>query len=334
MDRHQFHEQALATAQSPPRLAAGALTSMSDTELREHIHKVSQWLGTHYFVTPSARALSPRLDMTIAFNETSLPGAKTITAISGANGVGKSTFAHSWAHAYHRRKVAGLKLRNGFPQLDVRGGMADAVPVVWLNLQAQAKIAELDVQILNYLGRGLSGTIRDMTLRAVRALEDHRVSVLVIDDVHLLKLSKSSGRDVLDHLKHLNTELGEVGGSMVLIGANLESTDLVYDPQITARLQLHNLQPLGATTAQGRSRWKDTVADMEADLLPLLPHAKAGQLTQNAGALHDLTGGYVGELATMLKQATVAALLSRTGLIDLDLLRQLPVSYRAERATT
>lgn len=307
---------------------------MSDAELADHLVNVSQWLGAHYFVTPSGRDLSPLLDMTIAFNETSLPGAKTITAISGANGVGKSTFAHSWAHAYHRRKVAGLELRNGFPQLEVGGGMADAVPVVWLNLQAQAKIAELDVQILNFLGRGLSGTIRDMTMRAVRALEDHRVSLLVIDDVHLLKLSKISGRDVLDHLKHLNTELGEVGGSMVLIGADLEGTDLVFDPQISARLQLHKLEPIGAATAHGRARWQDTVADMEADLLPLLPQARSGKLEQYAPVLHGLTGGYVGELATMLKRATVAALLNRTGLIDLDLLRQLPRSYRAQRAKT
>nr|WP_255427650.1 TniB family NTP-binding protein [Yimella sp. cx-51] len=290
-------------------------------ELVDQVHAVTAWVAATYVELPTARYGSDFLTRTVQFNEAGLPGAKTIPAISGPNGAGKSTLCHQWAANYYREQVAPFRRDGGVHRWEPTPGLtADVAPVVWVNLQANAQVAEVDVQILQFLGLGLSGVVRELSTRAVKAMIRHRVRVLLIDDVHLLNLTRNGGRDVLDHLKHLNTELGEHGGSLVLVGANLHTTSLVTDTQIAARLRVYQLKPINLDSREERERWSAVVRAAEPGLTPVLPAARTGFLDQHAQLLHDLSGGDPGHLITVLKEAAINAIITRYGTITDEIL--------------
>lgn len=337
MDAVDFHDQVTTPVTRAPALSAAGLAEATDAELAKHVHAVTSWVGQIYVPAPATVALGAAIDSTTQMNEVGLPGAKTIIGLTGPNGAGKSTLCHRWAGEFYRRHVASFPADvHGLPRWQPprgvngqQGSKAVVVPVAWINLQADAKIKELDVQLLRFLRLGVSGTARDLSLRAVQALRDHRVRALVIDDVHLLDLSVRGGRGVLDHLKHLNTELGEHGGSLVLIGANLEYTDLISDPQIATRLHLHRLDPYPVTTKDEAQVWSDVIRTIEPLLLPALPAADVGGLERLAKPLHAMTGGYLGELIDILKRAVIIAVQTKAGEITREVLEACPRSHRA-----
>lgn len=336
MDAFDFQEQGDQGPQKPPLFSAADLAEASDAKLARYVAEAVAWVGTIYVPVPATTVLTTALDTTTAMNEAGLPGAKTIIGLTGPNGAGKSTVCHRWATDFRQRQAAGFpKDVHGWPRWQPprgvngqSGAKAVVVPVVWINLQAEAKIKELDVQMLRFLRLGVSGTARDLSLRVVQALRDHRVRALVIDDVHLLDLSLRGGRGVLDHLKHLNTELGEHGGSLVMIGANLEQTDLVDDPQIATRLHLHRLGPYSVATQPDAAVWRDILRTIEPLLLPGLPAAAPGVLDGFAKRLHGMSGGYLGGLVDILKQAVYWSTRLRVGTITGEVLDRCRCNYR------
>ncbi len=129
-----------------------------------------------------------------------------------------------------------------------------------------------------------------------------------VDDAHLLKTDWKGGRDVLDHVKHINTELGEIGATLILIGANLEDGDLVNDPQIAGRLDLQKFPRYGIDTVAEMRTWQGIVRRLEILVLDHLPAGKPGMLyLQLPGELWHRTQGYLGDLTHLVSQATLAA---------------------------
>jgi len=92
------------------------------------------------------------------------------------------------------------------------------------------------------------------------------VRLVVVDDAHLLKMNRVGGREVLDYLKFLNTELGELHGTLVLVGAHLDGGPIVTDPQIEARLHLLHLHPFGIEAREEQVAWKRFLRDADATL--------------------------------------------------------------------
>jgi hypothetical protein len=139
---------------------------------------------------------------------------------------------------------------------------------------------------------------------------------------------------VLDHIKHLNTRLGQIGVSLVLIGADLEPRDLVHDPQIAARLQLNRFGPYVIRDLDtDRVGWQVIVRDFEDQLLPHLPKSKPKELyTTMAAELHRRTQGYLGDLKALLCGATVSATIDGTHRILPRHLNNVELSKRAEDA--
>ena len=321
MDLRHFDAWAHRSIIAAPSVPLDQLRTMPAAALLDHVHQVTAWIAALYIGLPSAQRGSDFLTRTVSFNEVGLPGAKTIAAISGPNGAGKSTLCHQWAGEYYRAQVRPFRRDGGVHRWEpAHGQTADVSPVIWVNLQANAQVAEVDVQILQFLGLGLSGVVRELSSRAVKAMIRHRVRVLLIDDVHLLNLTRNGGRDVLDHLKHLNTELGEYGGSVVLVGANLDATGLVTDTQIAARLRMYRLGRVDVATAAGRAEWKTIVRAAEPPLRPVLPAAQIGFLDAHARLLHGLSDGHPGRLITVLKEAALNAVITRAGTITADIL--------------
>jgi Bacterial TniB protein len=159
---------------------------------------------------------------------------------------------------------------------------------------------------VNLLG---SFSATEMTNAVVSAVQRHKVQMLIIDDVHLMKTDLKRGREVLDHVKHLNTELGEHNASLVLVGAELKESTLVMDPQIRGRLKLKTFPRYGVDGIDGQRSWQRILRDLETRISPHLSSAKDGMLYRRmAGDLWDRTGGFLGPLKELVTKAALVAI--------------------------
>lgn len=337
MDSHLWHAQAIAPAPvRPTPLTPAQVSRLDDDQAQAYNDSVKGWLLRHIVSIPHLKQTLTRLSETVADNALLPPGAKNLLCIDGPNTVGKSTLARGWAQGKYRDWVASAPVgRDGFPELRPGGRIRSAAftPVIWINLLADADVAQLDRQILDFVGINSSGPARGLPSLVVQAIADHGIKMLVVDDAHLLKTRRIKGRAVLDHLKHLNTELGEYGSSLVLVGANMAGTQITEDPQIKGRLRTFPLRPLRADDVAGMAQWQKQLLTFEAEYLPYVPRTEVGTLAQKYAALiWRRTQGHVGDVAELIRQATIAAVQSGTFRVTQAQLLSVPLSQRAQEA--
>ncbi|MCF8572137.1 TniB family NTP-binding protein [Gordonia sp. HY002] len=294
-----------------------------------------RWLNALYIETAETRVVADRLNEIVDENAETGPGAKGIASVAGANTLGKSTAVRRWAMQKYVEWTADsptgpdeLPTWNPQPTID-----ADLCPVVWLNLQSGAMVKGFNSQVLDFFRLPASGAAHQTSTAAVRALARHGARALVIDDFHLLRTNWKGGREVLDHVKYMNTELGEFNASLILVGTDLRTSPMMSDAQIVGRLQPMDLAPYGIETSAEQHAWQQLMYRLEGHLLPHLPRASEGLFTsQLAGPIWKRTQGYVGDATRLLRIATLAAITDGTYTICADHLKDVRLSDRAHTA--
>lgn len=334
MDSQLWHEYCTAeAAQEPPPLTVRQWNTMPDQRREAHIAELSCWLANVFVQTDELSTIDAAMSKTVRINAYSRPGAKRLPALTGQNFVGKSTLMMRWARNRYNEWTAGADCdERGRPVIyPARGCEADLCPVVWIDLPSAATIKDVDSAILAFFNLPSDGVKREVSRSAVSAVRRHQTRVVVIDDVHLLKTNWKGGRDVLDHVKHLNTEFGQVGVTLILVGANLDGGDLVNDPQIAARLRLRRFSPYPIDSIAERRTWQAIVYQLEKQVLPHLPRGKPEMLfTKLAGELWHRTQGYLGDLTELVGSAAVAAIEDGTFKILPKHVDSVELSERAE----
>lgn len=272
---------------------------------------------------------------TLRRNGFSPPGAKEIFALSGPNYVGKSTFMQRWARERHNEltRAAATDCR-GRPVFNpTEDTEVDLCPVVWALIGSKATPKGVNQRILESFGLPGDDEVGVLTTRAVNAVRRHRTQIVIFDDVHLLYTDWKGGRFVLDHIKNINTELGYTNATVMLVGANIENSSLIEDPQIAGRLTVSTLYPYGVSTFNDRRDWQRVVRQLEERVLPHLSAGVSGMLfTELAGELWLRTQGFVGDLKTLVGEALIAAIEDETGRIVLEHLNGVELTKRAEDA--
>lgn len=336
MDSHTWH---LACTRppppEPPHYTESGWGSMTSQNRARAITALRQWLNGLYIETDETRAVARRLTEIVEENSETGPGAKAIAAVAGASTLGKSTAVRRWAVQKYTGWTAGapkgpgeLPVWNPQPTVD-----ADLCPVVWLNLQSAAMVKGFNSQILDFFRLPATGAAHQTSIAAVRALARHGAKAVVIDDFHLLRTNWKGGREVLDHVKYMNTELGEFNASLILVGTDLKTSAVMSDAQLVGRLQPMELTPYGIETSEEQHAWQQLLEQMERHLLPHLPRASEGLFTsQLAGPIWKRSQGYVGDATRLLRRAVLAAVADGTYTITKDHLREIRLSDRAHMA--
>lgn len=312
MDAELFHARATASpVRRPEPVAAEQLAVMNDTRKWDYLDALAKWVGKELVDTEAGIAVKTAMDKAFRQNCDSPLGAKNVLCLNGSFGVGKSTLMKKWAEAHYVRWTRHLGLGpDGLPEWcpDISMSGAKFTPVVWVNLSAGARIKAFDQQVLEFIGVNPSGAARELTSRITAAIRIHGIRMLVIDDAHLLRTDWADGRQVLDHIKHMITELGEHGASLVLIGAEMRDGPILSDPQLATRLRLVSMTPMRIDSRDEKRAWQIQLKAFEEMLLPFLPKTAAGTLPRRfAPLIWRRTQGYVGEAAILLKQAMLLA---------------------------
>ena len=318
MDAHHWHQQTTAAPRANvSALTEGQLRRATPEERQEYASAVRRFLRVTPLKSPMHECLAAALDEALAQIEDEPPGARTILSLSAPFGVGKSSLIKDWAQRLYRDWLGdrhGLDLPEWSP---VAGVSADWVPVVYVTLMARSNARALYSALLAYLGYPTQGVSRDVALWTTRALGTHGVRLVIVDDAHMLTTEKATGRATLDALKQVNTELGELGGTLVLVGANLTGGAALTDPQIRARLLEHTLEAYDLRSRAGVGQWQELLAGAESRIRPFLPNLSEGTLPSTFGAIiYKRTQGYVGDTHSLIAGATAQALLN--GRTDLE----------------
>lgn len=334
MDARMWHNYCLSKPpEKPPPLTLRSAKGMSDDERAVYTDQLRRWLGHLYLLSPELEAIGAAMTNLVQANAEKPPGTKDVIVLTGPNVVGKSTLMMRWGRdRYLEWTRFAAHDHYGYPIIQLtQDSEADLSPIAWMNLPAGAVKGTFDREFLGYFGLSGQGKIDQLSHRAIAAAARHQTRVLVVDDAHLLKTDWKGGREVLDHVKHINTELGMIGTTLILVGANLEGGDIVCDPQISGRLKLMKFPSYSKDDVNEMRRWQAVTRQLERLVLPYLPAGKPGMLfTQHAGELLYRTDGYLGDLTELVAAATLAAIQDGTNRILLRHLNAVTLSERAE----
>lgn len=331
MDSHLWHRHANSTTiQAPTPWTGAQLECSSDRARGQYASEVRRFLRGRTLISPKHEAVSAELDQALAWVEDEPPGARTILSLSAPFAVGKSSMIKQWARGRYRAWVTDLAA-NQLPEWeDGTGTRFDFVPIIYVTLMARSKAKDVHGALLTFLGYPSRGSVSEITLRTTNALRNHRVRLVVVDDAHMLHTSSITGRETLDALKQINTELGELGGTVVLVGANLTDGPALSDPQIRGRLYEHHLRPYSLASPDEKAQWQQLLGDAESQLRHYLPDMPRDLLpTQLAGPTYKRTQGFIGDVSTLLAGATSNALRHGRSQLEASDISQVRLSQRA-----
>lgn len=331
MDAQDWHRQATQPPVTwPDPVGFDRLDRMPSGEARAYTESLTDALMGALVSADEGAAAAQRLEQVVRTNRMRPPGAMQMAALSAPFTAGKSTLIKLWALGVYRALVANQLATNRPTWSPEPGVSADLRPVVYVTLRASSTVKDVNAQLLLFLGYPPEGLARTTTTRVLHALKMHGVRLVIIDDAHMLRATNALGRQVLDYVKFLNTELGEQNGTIVLVGAHLESTAILDDPQIRGRLTVVKLVPYGIQTTEQRRGWQRFLKSAEAPVLPYLPGAEPGLFSRVLPQhLWRRTQGFVGDTTKLIAGATLQAIDARRNQITAADLDVIPLSERS-----
>lgn len=331
MDSRQWHKQAhQCTSAMPVPWEPARVQESPQDQLEAYAAEVRSALRAQRLRSPAHEAIAASLTNALTHAESEPPGARTILSLSAPYAIGKSSLIKDWAQHLYREWTTGSRVVD-LPEWQPEAGVnADLVPVIYVSVLARSNSRDLYSTILEFLGYPGRGTARDATLLTTRALKAHGVRLLIVDDAHMLNTSRVTGRATLDALKQLNTELGELGGSLILVGANLRGGAALSDPQIRGRLLEHDLTPYTLQSPSDIGQWQSLMANARSLLVDYLPDLGIEPMIDElAKAAYRRTQGWVGDVSTLLAGATEATIMRRGTTLTIDDLHDVRLSQRA-----
>lgn len=331
MDSRQWHKQAhQCTSAMPVPWEPARVQESPQDQLEAYAAEVRSALRAQRLRSPAHEAIAASLTNALTHAESEPLGARTILSLSAPYAIGKSSLIKGWAQHLYRDWTTGRRVLD-LPEWQPESGVnADLVPVIYVSVLARSNSRDLYSTILEFLGYPGRGTARDATLLTTRALKTHGVRLLIVDDAHMLNTARVTGRATLDALKQLNTELGELGGSLVLVGANLRGGAALSDPQIRGRLLEHDLTPYTLQSPADIGQWQTLMANARPTLRPYLPDLDVdAMIDELARFAYRRTQGWVGDVSALLAGATEAAIVRRGTTLTTDDLRDVRLSQRA-----
>lgn len=193
-------------------------------------------------------------------------------------------------------------------------GKPPIVPVVYIEPPQDCGSVDLFRAIIEYLRYKVQSKerVRELRSRAMKVLERCKVETLIIDEADRLKPKTfAEVRDIFDKLEI----------SVVLVGTDRLDTVIKRDEQVYNRFRA--CYRFGKLTGK---EFEQVVMIWERDILRL-PVPSNLHNSKMLKILAQATGGYIGLLDMILREAGIRALEKRRNQIDLETLKKVAGEY-------
>ena len=141
---------------------------------------------------------------------------------------------------------------------------------------------------------------------------------------------------VNNHIKHLATS---ISATFVYAGIDVEGSGFVAEGRSTEkakysqtahRFKKFNLLPFDYNNTRSKKHFLELLASFEDHLLLFdhLPHALAEEAGQYIWAR---TGGYIGPISTLMREAVAVAIKQKKERITLDILKSIKLDFQSEQ---
>jgi len=242
--------------------------------------------------------------------------ARPCLIVTGPPTTGKTTALLHMGRASHRAEMK-------------RSPAAEKVPVVYVLVPPGASAKALAEEFARFLGVPLPGrmTLPQITASVVASYARAGVGLVLVDEIHRLNPRTTSGAEAADWLKDLTER---IPATFVYAGIDVAESALlqgVRGQQLSGRATLVHTAPLSMTD-HGKSPFTQLVTDME-NALDLTRH-RPGTLQRLARYLHSRTGGRIGSLSRLIRQAALEAITSGDERITKASLETITLDHIAE----
>ncbi len=152
--------------------------------------------------------------------------------------------------------------------------------------------------------------------------------LVLVDEIHNIAFHTRNCAEASDQLKYLAER---INATFVYAGIDVEAQGLftgIRGRQIAGRFSAITTRPFGNTTTVERDHWRALVATLEQALR--LHRLAPGHLLRHADLLHDRTGGMIGSLSHLIRDAAVDAILSGSETITKTALTAIRLDHAAE----
>lgn len=270
--------------------------------------------------TPAIDALAKNVRMLMILGRHQAVTARPSLIVTGPAGAGKTTALLQVGRACHLAHTR----RHG------PAAAAGQVPVAYVLVPPAASAKTLATEFARYLGIPVTAGMSQaqITGAVCHTYTAARVQLVLVDEIHRLNPRTTTGAQSADLIKDLTER---IGATFVYAGIDVTTTPLftgVRGAQLAGRASLIDCTAFPARLGD-REPFRDLVNAMESALD--LRHHRPGALPRLAPYLHERTGGRIGSLARLIRQAAITALIDGTERITKATLDAIRLDHLAEQ---
>lgn len=259
------------------------------------------------------------------------PGSRPGLIMDGISTVGKSTIAMQLGRRYEK-----LLTKNHTITRTPNGSVF--LPVAFVNLPGEVSILNFNYILARFYNIPFSKNVREFELtdRIEEHAADCGTSMVILDDIHFLRIKNRSHEVVNDHFKHLASS---ISATFVYAGINVEGSGLLAEgnkpenkilSQTAHRFKRFDLIPFDYNNTQSRNDFNKVLASFEDNLL-LFEQAKGSLVENTAEYIWARTGGFIGPISGLIREGAALAIKRNTEKITVDILASIKLDSESEQ---
>lgn len=259
------------------------------------------------------------------------PGARPGIIMDGISTVGKSTIAMQLGRRYERLVTDKFRITT-------TPSGSTFIPVAFVNLPAEMTIKNFNRKLARFYNIPFpeSAKAEYLTEKIEEWAAACATSMVILDDIHFLKIKNRSHETLNNHFKQLQNT---IAATFIYAGINLEGTELLAEGNSLAnatmsqtghRFKKFDLNPYQYGNVKSKAEFLTVLTAFESQLL-LFDHPAHLLATDLGGYIYARTSGFIGPISTLIREAASIAIRSCAERITMDILKKIKLDIDSEQ---
>jgi hypothetical protein len=316
-----LHARVYAPVRVPPdHLMRRQIKSLSELALRSYNRQRRIWHANLPTIkTAPLLELQASVMEIIDANMHDGDKAKGCIGIDGPAAIGKSIAIQDLAYQYHRREI---------DELGEFVGENERWPVCWVGMTGNTDMKTFNRAMLSFYNHAgaKKGTAADFAYRALDCVLSCETRLLIVDDLHFLKV-RTTSREISNQFKYISNEFPL---TVVFIGIGLRQRGLYSDGEYAGdvlgqsgrRITGLTMREFSIDGEAGRREWRQLLLAIEKRIV--LADKEHGMLADELpDYLWERSSGRIGSLMALITRGCNRAVNSGTEVLTKELLEEI-----------